>query len=323
MPKPVLIVSTVIDPATDAVEQIFCRSGIPYVRLNTEDLPFENRLSYVLDNESIGPRIFSHTSAAGTTAVGDSHSIWYRRMRAPAVPEGMDPGVYDFCIRESRSSLIGSVLSRSGRVMSSPEAIWKAEFKPFQLTVAKASGFLLPKTLVSNDPDTIRRFYSSVATGLIIKPVRTGYVEYQGQPRSIYTNRFLDEHIERIEEARIAPSIYQEFINKTADIRVTYVGGRIFCAAIHSQTDECAQVDWRRTSDPNLPHTVHQLPPDLTGVIHSFMNVLNLEFGALDFALSAEGQYYFLEVNPNGQWMWLDRILEFGISDAVAEWLTA
>jgi glutathione synthase/RimK-type ligase-like ATP-grasp enzyme len=51
------------------------------------------------------------------------------------------------------------------------------------------------------------------------------------------------------------------------------------------------------------------------------MDSLRLTFGVIDMIQTPGGEYVFLEVNPSGQWLWLDDILECGISDAVAEWL--
>jgi D-alanine-D-alanine ligase-like ATP-grasp enzyme len=52
------------------------------------------------------------------------------------------------------------------------------------------------------------------------------------------------------------------------------------------------------------------------------MAELNLEYGALDFVLTPDGRFVFLEINPNGQWLWLDDMLSLGITTAVAEWLS-
>ena len=224
-------------------------------------------------------------------------------------------------MRESRATLVGSCMAITGKVMSHPSSVWQAEFKPYQLAIAASLGFTVPKTLVTNSPDEIRAFYDE-GRALIVKPVRSGYFESGGEPRVIYTSRFLDEHLSNLEAARFAPSIYQEFVPKSLDIRVTYVGGRCFTAAIHSQSDEAATVDWRRTVDESLPHSRHELPRVIEDYICRYMRSLGLQFGALDFALTADGVYYFLEVNPNGQWLWIDQLLDMGITDAVADWLT-
>jgi glutathione synthase/RimK-type ligase-like ATP-grasp enzyme len=125
-------------------------------------------------------------------------------------------------------------------------------------------------------------------------------------------------HITRLS---VAPATFQSLIHKQSDIRVTIVGEKVFCAEILSQTDDDASVDWRRTSNPNLPHKHHDLPREVELRLLQYMKRLGLEYGAIDLVLDREEGYYFLEANPGGQWLWLDRILDLGITQSIADWL--
>jgi glutathione synthase/RimK-type ligase-like ATP-grasp enzyme len=104
-------------------------------------------------------------------------------------------------------------------------------------------------------------------------------------------------------------------------VRVTYVGGHLFVAEIDSQSDPAAKVDWRRTANPDLPHRRAALPRAVEQGIGRLMEVMDLRFGAIDLIRTPGDAYMFLEVNPSGQWLWLDDILDFGITEAVADWL--
>jgi hypothetical protein len=312
---PVLIVSTVVDVATDAVVGELLRRDVPVVRINTEDYPFSGRFDYRPGSLEQN-HIFSELSGqAGFRA------IWYRRVRVPARPEGMDQGVYDFCIRESRNALLGGILSQPCRWMSRPEAIWKAEFKPFQLELAAELGLAVPSTLISNVQGSVRAFFDSCHGQMIAKPVRTGYIVQNGVDYAVYTTKIAPEDLEDLQDVSLSPTIYQELISKQSDIRVTVVGKSIFAVAIDSQSDPDAAVDWRRTSNPKLPHHAVALPSDLEAKILALMDGMTLQYGAIDFVLTPDGRYVFLEINPNGQWLWLDDMLSLGISSAIAEWL--
>jgi len=310
----ILIVSTVADTATDMVVQSLTARGVAHQRINTEDFPFERALTldYQLDGK---------TSIAICGSILESQSIWYRRLRSPARPESMDPGIYDFCLRENRAALLGGLLTQSARWMSHPAAVWRAEFKPYQLQIARQVGLRIPKTIVSNDPEAIRRAVRDFGP-LIVKPTRSGYFHQEGQEFSIFTSRVTSEDLEDLDAAKWTPSIYQEWIPKHYDIRVTCVGSRVFSAAIHSQTDPAAAIDWRQTVNPGLPHSPIELPAALIEQIQRLLRYLDLTFGCLDFVLTPDNEYVFLEVNPSGQWLWLDDQLNLGISDTVAEWLT-
>ena len=158
---------------------------------------------------------------------------------------------------------------------------------------------------------------------MIVKPARSGHFWQDGEEYSVFTSALTAEHLDSLDDARWTPSIYQERVPKDVDVRVTFVGDKVFAAAIHSQTDPAASVDWRKTENPDLPHSRMDLPNLLIDQLRQLMTRLNLTFGCIDLVKTPDGGYVFLEVNPSGQWLWLDDQLDFGISAAVADWLVA
>lgn len=309
----VLIVSTVADMATDDVVKRLSSRGIPHQRVNTEDYPFSRSLSFL-------PNAQESTLFFDAHSVPTPRSVWYRRVRSPSKPTDMDAGIYDYCLQENRSVFLGSILSFQARWMNHPAAVWQSEFKPYQLSVAARLGFSIPRTVITNDPDAIRKAFREFSA-MIIKPARSGHLIQQGQHFSIFTSRVLEEHLCDLDDAHLSPAIYQELVPKEFDIRVTIVGRKIFAAAIDSQSDSAAVIDWRRTKNPDLPHHRVSLPAQLENLLLELMNCLGLTFGAIDLIQTTDGRYVFLEVNPSGQWLWIDKRIDFGISDAIAEWL--
>ena len=311
----ILIISTALDTATDAVAEELARRKVSVVRCDSEKYPFGSTLTY---------RIGNHKQPA--LALGDCwdfRSIWYRRVRSPARPDGMDAGHFAFSEKESRYALVGSVLALSHMVptMSCPASVWAAEHKPYQLSIACQCGLSIPDTLISNSPSEANSFFQCHSPNVVAKPVRTGYLEDADGPKAIYTSKVEKSHMRQISRLSIAPATFQTLIHKQSDIRVTIVGEKVFCAEILSQTDDDASLDWRRTSNPDLPHAHHDLPESVEHGLHQCMKRLGLQYGAIDLVLDGEGNYYFLEVNPGGQWLWLDRILGLGITQSIADWL--
>jgi len=180
---------------------------------------------------------------------------------------------------------------------------------------------VIPETVVTNDAAEARVAFARFGGQMIAKPVRTGYIEIGGAPHAIYTSAVSASDLEDMSGAELSPVIYQPLIPKRCDVRVTVVGDQLFIAEIDSQGNEAAKVDWRRTDDPLLPHRRGSIPDELAAAVREFMRRLGLTFGALDFVATPDGELVFLEVNPNGQWLWLDDQLELGISDTVAQWL--
>lgn len=313
----VLVISTSIDQSTDEVVKRLVQRGVPTQRFDTERFPYDTSLSVDLDGAlSLG----LDCGAAFQTV--EPSSVWYRRVRSPQKLTDMNPGVHEFCVREARSTLLGATLACSARFMSWPPSVWAAENKVYQLECARRIGLPIPRTVVTNRPAAIVAAFERFGHRMIIKPARSGYVDYGNEQRAVYTNQILEEHMSRIESARLSPAIYQELLDKDCDVRVTIVGSKFFVAEIDSQTDEAARIDWRHTVNPNLPHRAGTLPPAIEDGIRRLLDMLGLVFGAVDLVRTRDGRWYFLEVNPNGQWLWLEDKLGFMIADEIAEWLS-
>ena len=196
----VLIVSTAVDLSTDAVVRALGERNVRVTRWNTEDYPFRSRLTSLLTGSDVGGRLVrqSESSVDFSTIT----AVWYRRVRTPERPDAMDPGIFDFCLRESRASLIGGLLGtcpRHARWMSLPSAVWNAEHKVYQLAVARECGFKIPDTVVTNDPAEARIAFMRFDGHMIAKPVRTGYVEVEGDPYSIFTSAVTPDDVNDLE----------------------------------------------------------------------------------------------------------------------------
>ena len=151
----------------------------------------------------------------------------------------------------------------------------------------------------------------------IIKPICSGLIEDNIFPKVVYTSKLvdLDNHISRIS---ICPSYIQNLIEKAFDIRVTTVGESIFATAIHSQENDSTKIDWRKGEIPPL-HTKHNLPSDIEEKCVILLKKLNLKFGAIDLILNKNNKYIFLEINPNGQWAWIEKQLGYNISNEIVK----
>lgn len=309
----VLIVSTKVDTATDEVANRLTMRDIPHYRLNTEDYPFGHTMAYNPAERDVWLCCNGHPIPPPT-------SVWYRRVRTAPTPEGMEEGVATFCRQEARAAIIGSIIGQPTRWMSHPAAVWQAEFKPYQLHLAATLGLRVPRTIITNSPATVRAAFRDFGS-MIVKTARTGYVQTSVGEYAIYTSRVLEQHLDEVDSARWSPAIYQEFIPKAYDVRVTIVGKRCVAARIDSQSDPAAITDWRQTNNPALPHQSVTLPDSIVEKLHDLMAALRLTFGAIDLIQTSNGDYVFLEINPSGQWLWLDDMLGFGISDTVADWL--
>ncbi len=313
----VLIVTASYDVAADYVLKELRQRGTPAFRLNTDHFPSRVKAFFRPPKD-----IEFMQEEGGKTVLGTSvKSVWYRRHVSPDIPAELNAGVRDFCERETRAFLDGVLASLpTERFMSPPLAIIRAERKPYQLSIASELGFMLPNTIMTNNPIPV----VEMAQGhqLVAKAVSSGYIANPEGNRAIFTSKMKPKDLEELDGLAHAPVTFQEFIDKVSDIRVTVVEGEIFAAEILSQERESSRIDWRATDDPHLAHRIHELPGEIAGLCSKLVISLGLSFGAIDLVLKSDGSYIFLEINPNGEWVWLEDQLGFPISDRIAQWLS-
>jgi glutathione synthase/RimK-type ligase-like ATP-grasp enzyme len=101
------------------------------------------------------------------------------------------------------------------------------------------------------------------------------------------------------------------------------VGERVFAAEIDSQRANHTRHDWRHHDTAHTPHRVHDLPAKWRVACVRMVAELGLLFGAIDMILTPDGRYVFLELNPNGEYLWIEHLTGLAISDAVCELLVS
>jgi glutathione synthase/RimK-type ligase-like ATP-grasp enzyme len=123
------------------------------------------------------------------------------------------------------------------------------------------------------------------------------------------------------QDVQLCPLVVQAYVRKTLEVRVTVVGSDVFAAEIHSQATRRTLVDWRRYDRTNTPHAVHTLPPEIAERCLGLVRAMGLAYGAIDLVLTPEGHYVFLEINPNGQYMWIEHLTGLPITDRLVRLL--
>ena len=205
--------------------------------------------------------------------------------------------------------------------MNHPEREASADFKPYQLAVAAACGFQVPRTIITNDPNAARAFYDDLDGALVYKTLAyPQYVTDGEQDHSVMTRRVEPQHLASLERVRHTACMFQELVPKQADIRVVIAGEQVLAAEIHSQRSARTQVDFRAAYE-DLSYARHSLPGSIESVCHDLMSRLGLLAGAIDLVLRPDGEYVFLEVNPSGQAMWLEVETGLPIAAAMADLL--
>lgn len=235
-------------------------------------------------------------------------SFWWRRPQAFGVPPGMAPHAQHFALTELSTAMQG--------MWQCSEALWvndivrdtAAAHKPWQLEMARRVGLTIPDTLITTDPDKVRAFWDSREGEVIYKPFLQTLHSWRE------TRQLRREELALLDSVRIAPVIFQSLVPGAADLRVTVIGDEVLPAAVDIRKMEY-KLDVRLNQQE---YERHELPAEVTARLLELMRVLGLEYGAIDLRLTPEGEYVFFEVNPAGQFLFVEHACGLPVSEVLA-----
>jgi len=297
--KNILVITSSFDRTVDYLIEKF--SSTKFIRLNVDELD-KYKISVISNPRYI---VSLKSSEYEIDNLFDSiHSIYYRKLFLPNL-ENYDDNYHTYMQKEIYSFVVGLVDSFQGRILTAPSILRKVENKIFQLKISTDLGFLLPNSLISNDNNQGNKFNTSKT---IAKPLATGKLT---NVTAVHSNLVTDN----VEDITLTPIYFQEYIRKDYELRITVIKDTFYCVKIITDN----KIDWRDNEDNNLYELI-DTPEVVKQECLDFLRVCNLDFGAFDYIVS-DSKYYFLECNPNGQWLWLELKLGLDISKLIMEYL--
>lgn len=311
--RSILIATQVRDSHGLAVALGLRSMGHHVVRWFGTDLPTRQTACF-----EIGPeKEFSWSfQEDGTSPVrGGFDTVWYRRAKHPYLPPDLSPAPLhpdDRAFAQSENSRFFRALWPA----IEPDAFWVNPYGAFegsnskilQLRLAKAVGLPIPDTLISNEPDAIRRFVDRhQERGVIYKPFSPHTWDLEdGGAAHLPTTKITEDKLPQDQVLRLTPGIFQELVPKRCEIRLTMMGAHPVAVEIDSQSRPETQIDWRAGRPTDLVIVPHMVPEDIVGKCRALMANLNIAFGCFDFIITPEEDYVFIEVNEMGQFTWVE-----------------
>lgn len=238
--------------------------------------------------------------------------VWYRRQSEPTIADIVHENDRQMAFHESFSLLSGMdiLLGQSAVQVNQPASNWTASNKVFQLQQAAACGLRVPATLFSNDPAAIRRFVAEQGD-VVYKAFYQAHWRHEPQQgmRSLFTRRVQPDQLHNDAALAACPGIFQRRIEKQHEIRLTLMGSTALAVKIDAYSSALAESDWRAASNGGVRYEQVTVPQDVLDKSLALMRSLGIAFGCLDFIVDKSGSYHFLEVNPSGQFLWVEAVL--------------
>lgn len=301
------------------MKAIEARGGKAF-RFDTDRFPTEVKLD-----------IYSGDSEGGIITDGEEQldlrevsSVWYRRMRYGfKIPNSMDKQFREAALKECRATVRGMIASLPGFHFDRMSHVDRTNNKQLQLQVAREIGLLTPRTLTSNNPEAVKQFAQECKAQGIVTKMLSQFAIYGegGEEMVVFTSPVSEDDLENLQGLQFCPMTFQENIPKALELRTTIVGQKVFTAAVNSQELEGSTYDWRKEGRAlNEKWQVYDLPEEIEKKLLKLMHYFGLNYGAIDIIVTPDGRHIFLEINPVGEFFWLELFApHFPISDAIGE----
>lgn len=304
----VLILSTVSDVHAQAVMAALADRG---ARAELVDLSeFPTRLALSMAFEGSKRRFELHRRGGGMLDLDSIRAVWWRRPQPFRPPAGMNSTQQRFAASEAMTAFQGLFQSLDASWINIPSRDAVASHKPYQLAVAQEIGLEIPPTLMANSVEEARAFWGAHAGDVI-------YKQFIALPDSWRETRRLNSQDEAVADSvAYAPVIFQRHVAAVADLRVTAIGGNFYAAAADVRQAEYPD-DVRMNVD--VKYEAHELPAKVAEKLSRLMGHLGLVYGAIDLRLTPDGRYVFLEINPAGQFLYIERATGQPIAAALAK----
>lgn len=314
----ILILSNKWDVTVDFVVAELRSRFVSFIRINTEDL-VSGRATISFPDFHI--LVSKHNRVCDLTA--EINVIWNRRpgKSFDDIPLSARPSlaIQNFVNDQWHSWLEAIQLIPHITWVNHPRANDAIENKARQLLIASKLGFEIPETLITNDPTDARELAKKYGNHLVAKALYSPLIEEPEGDFFVFTSTIKNIDAIPNEEIRVSPSIFQRALIPKVDYRVTVVGEQLFAARIERLDQKSLKTDWRM-EEHDLRFVQCNLPSDVENLCYRFVRGCELLFGAMDL-VEHQGRFFFLEINPNGEWGWLQKPHNIPIAKALCDLL--
>ncbi|MGH3942770.1 MAG: ATP-grasp ribosomal peptide maturase [Pseudonocardiaceae bacterium] len=299
------------DQTGDMVVHELHSRAVPVFRFDTADFP----LSLTLNGHFDGVWHGALRGPDGSVALESIRSVYFRRPTGFVFPDDMTDAERQFAGREARRGIGGLLMSLPCLWLNHPSRVADAEYKPFQLAAAAGCGLDVPRTALTNDPTAAEDIRAHLGSEMVYKTLASASIVDGSQLSFVYTTPVMPDFVA---DERVALTVhqFQERVYKARDIRATVVGDQVFATNLYVDAPE-GEPDWR-TNYSAIRYEETRLPAPIESSLLALMRRLGLRFSAADFMVTPDDRYYFIDLNPNGEWGWIEKETRLPIAAAVA-----
>ena len=316
----VLVLAAETDRTADSVVTALNELNVPVMRVDTSWFPQKMSLDAEFQGGTCGGVLRTTHHEVDLASI---RSVWVRTPAAYAFPDSMSAAERDYARREAKIGVGGTLLALPNVLwVNRPDLAATAVYRPLQWVVAARCGMAVPRSLVTNDSTVVQRFAECSRTGVVVKPLTANLLYEDNTYKMGWTRKLTSDDLGDLRGISTTAHLIQDWVEKAWECRVILVGDEVFAVAIHASS-ESARVDWRSEYSA-LSYEIIDLPQGVVKSLRSIMNELGLAYGAFDLSVGNDGDseiFWFLEINPGGQYGFLEGATGIPITNSLARFL--
>ncbi len=308
------------EQGTDPVIDWLLYHQAPFLKITLHDL-VSGRVNYQIDITNRDVRI------NGVSVRQQVQVIWHRRLMGEmqnVLPRFSHPlhREVQHTVRRELTELVTYISTLFA------DKRWLTTFNKLNvnklemLNEAQRCGFTIPDSQIINNRTDLERFYASSPSGLISKTISNATTVYAQDDYlyGLFTQALTSDVIAHLPPS-FFPTLFQQKVSADYEIRAFYLDGALYPTAILSANPQ-KSVDRKLDSSHKMTHMVPcQLPPVVEEAAHRFMHQIGLNTGCIDLIRDGSGAYYFLEINPVGQYLAESNQCNYHLEQRIADWL--
>ncbi len=259
----------------------------------------------------------------------DIKAVWYRRLKlklkshiiAESEDKKLGYHINHFLELENDvlNELIDEYIQENVRTIGSNTSFYIN--KILQLKKAKEIGLNIPDTVILTNTKYLPNLKQNK---IISKGIYESFHLNDDELFCYSGTELVDDNFNNaiIGMEEFAPSLFQFYIEKYIEIRVFYLKKKLYSMAIFSQANDKTKIDYRNYDFKKMNRMVpFKLPAEIVKKIQHLMLSFSLDCGSIDLILSKDLIYYFLEINPVGQFNFLSSLCNYNLEQKIAKYL--
>lgn len=306
----VLILTKKIDIESDLLGIQLLKNGIEYVKITEEDIPLKFGIEFSVGQTNrflfkLGRKVFDLKSIK---------IVLFRYFDLKFLE--YYSGVYQLYFQQQWYQIFNylqTILNCTW--INCPHNTFEAENRLNQLLLAKNLGFNIPETTITNVSESAQSFLETHTNEVIVKVLHHHEITSNQVSHRFLTTNINQDMVSKFDQLKFAPLVFQEKIRNQEEIRITIIGNRIFPVRLSTNKDKNEFSDLHKIQEKDLRFEILELDKKFRKMCLKLNQVLGLEVSSLDFIVDNNGLIYFLEVNPVGDWNWLEKHLNLSITE--------